>query len=163
MLKTDWFACPCCAKNDMDNKFLSMLDNAMVIAGFPFAINSGYRCKKHNLEVGGSATSSHLKGVAADIGILNNWYRFKILSSLIYVGFERINPKIKQCLFKEIGINNNFLYQGYKWKKIGDETAIAYGYAASDHISNNQWVIIDGLFLHVDNDVDKPREILWID
>lgn len=99
----------------MDEETLWMLDNAMSIAGFRFEINSGFRCEKHNTEVGGSLTSSHLKGVAADIRIINHWYQYKIVNSLILVGFERINLKKSES------------------------------------------------FLHVDNDKEKPREILWID
>lgn len=34
---------------------------------FPFHVNSGYRCKKLNKAVGGSDTSAHLQGLAADI------------------------------------------------------------------------------------------------
>lgn len=35
--------------------------------GHPLRINSGYRCPELNKEVGGAATSQHVKGEAADI------------------------------------------------------------------------------------------------
>lgn len=35
--------------------------------GKPIHISSGYRCPKLNKRVGGSATSAHLKGLAADL------------------------------------------------------------------------------------------------
>lgn len=35
----------------------------------PITINSSYRCKEHNRSVGGSKTSQHLLGKAADITI----------------------------------------------------------------------------------------------
>lgn len=37
------------------------------IISHPFHVNSGYRCKKLNKAVGGSDTSAHLQGLAADI------------------------------------------------------------------------------------------------
>ena len=33
----------------------------------PLTINSGYRCPKHNADVGGVKNSYHLKGIAADL------------------------------------------------------------------------------------------------
>lgn len=35
----------------------------------PIHINSGYRCKKHNAEVGGATESQHMLGKAADIWV----------------------------------------------------------------------------------------------
>lgn len=36
-------------------------------AGVPVTVSSGYRCPEINKKVGGSATSAHVKGLAADI------------------------------------------------------------------------------------------------
>jgi len=44
----------------------NVLDPARERLG-PIVVNSGYRCPKHNREVGGVANSQHLKGEAADI------------------------------------------------------------------------------------------------
>jgi zinc D-Ala-D-Ala carboxypeptidase len=84
------FACPCCGENKIKDEFVEKLDKAREIAGIPFIINSGYRCPKHNKEIGGSPTSSHLKGLAADIKTTNSRERFKILDSLLKVGFKRV-------------------------------------------------------------------------
>jgi uncharacterized protein YcbK (DUF882 family) len=46
------------------NKLLDPLREAW---GAPLSVNSGYRCPTLNKAVGGSVTSSHLKGEAADI------------------------------------------------------------------------------------------------
>ena len=35
--------------------------------GSPIKINSGYRCQKHNVEVGGVKNSKHALGLAADL------------------------------------------------------------------------------------------------
>ncbi len=67
-----------------------MLDAARKIAGVPFRINSGYRCEKHNREIGGSPTSSHMKGLAADISATDHALRFRIVYGLLQAGFRRI-------------------------------------------------------------------------
>lgn len=66
------FDCPCelGSGSKMDIDFLRKLDEARHIAKTPFKINSGYRTQAHNLKVGGRVGSSHLKGLAADIGYI---------------------------------------------------------------------------------------------
>lgn len=88
--KFEEFECPCCGQVDMDQLFLDTLTYARIIANTPFVINSGYRCPLHNAEVGGSETSSHLKGLAADIKVNNSRQRFLIINGLIEAGFTRI-------------------------------------------------------------------------
>jgi uncharacterized protein YcbK (DUF882 family) len=41
------------------------------IAGRPLTINSGFRCPKHNAEIGGEPLSVHLFGLALDIDGVN--------------------------------------------------------------------------------------------
>ena len=84
------FTCKCCNKNKTDIMFLMNLVRARRMAQTPFKINSGYRCENHNKTIGGSPTSSHLKGCAADIACTNDEQRQKILSALICSGFKRI-------------------------------------------------------------------------
>ncbi len=88
--KESEFACPCCGKADMNEGHMIQLDQARDLAGVPFRINSGFRCDKHNLEVGGKVGSSHVKGFASDIRADNSADRFLILRALIVVGFRRI-------------------------------------------------------------------------
>jgi len=88
--KTWEFACPCCGLNGMSIRFIDKLDRSREIAKVRFKINSGYRCAIHNKKIGGSDTSSHLTGLAVDIKAEDYKTRFKILQSLIYVGFNRI-------------------------------------------------------------------------
>ena len=54
-----------------------------------FKINSGYRTQKHNALVGGRVGSSHLKGLAADIGYNGSRDRYLILNALMEVGITR--------------------------------------------------------------------------
>lgn len=74
----------------MKKVFLNAIDSARGEAGIPFKINSGYRTPEHNKSVGGSPTSSHLDGFAADIACTDSHTRQKILDALWIVGFNRI-------------------------------------------------------------------------
>tara|TARA_R110000787_G_scaffold70091_1_gene155822 strand:- start:15945 stop:16298 length:354 start_codon:yes stop_codon:yes gene_type:complete len=74
----------------MDKDFLLKLDFARELAGIPFKINSGFRTKKHNQIVGGRFGSSHLKGLAADIGYTGSRERYLILHSLLKAGINRV-------------------------------------------------------------------------
>ena len=63
----DEMKCPCCGffvTNELLVKRLQQLRNKI---GLRIKVNSGCRCVLHNLQVGGSADSSHLRGLAADI------------------------------------------------------------------------------------------------
>ena len=92
------FKCYCCDENLINYELVKKLDKAREIANIPFRITSGYRCKHHNKLVGGSETSSHLKGLAVDIACNNSKDKYKIISALSQVGFNRI------------GVANNFIH-----------------------------------------------------
>ena len=68
----DEFRCPCCNKLPKDllllGNLLFMLEKLRTMLGDkPIIINSGFRCVKHNKEIGGVSNSQHLRGAAADI------------------------------------------------------------------------------------------------
>ncbi len=62
---------------------------AREIAGIPFYVTSGFRCWKHNREIG-SISDNHPLGVAMDVRADNSRQRFIILEALIKTGFKRI-------------------------------------------------------------------------
>tara|TARA_R100001143_G_scaffold30939_1_gene30033 strand:- start:4958 stop:5317 length:360 start_codon:yes stop_codon:yes gene_type:complete len=74
----------------MSNEIISMLDVVRKKYGKPININSGFRTPKHNAEVDGKVTSSHLKGLAVDIACTNSTDRFLLEGILREVGFTRI-------------------------------------------------------------------------
>lgn len=84
------FSCPHCNASEMNDSFLDRLDTARGTAGVPFKITSGYRCTQHNSAIESKSTSSHLKGLAADIHVVGTTARFNILRGLILAGFKRI-------------------------------------------------------------------------
>ena len=89
------FNCKCgCNTNLIEDDFMIALDNARRISGVPYRVNSGYRCKKHPLSIK-SPTSSHIKGIAADIKFTNGKNLALILSGLGGAGFERFGIDFK--------------------------------------------------------------------
>lgn len=88
--KPNEFNCACCGQNKMLPSFNERLDKARGYAGIPFSLNSAYRCLKHNRKIHSKDTSSHLKGVAADISATTSLQRYIIISALLRAGFNRI-------------------------------------------------------------------------
>lgn len=89
--KIEEFVCKCgCGQAPMSEDLLKRLDTARGLAGIPFRINSGFRCKKHNSAVKGSKNSSHLRGLAADIACTSDRDRFILVEALIESGFTRL-------------------------------------------------------------------------
>lgn len=70
------------AVGNLTNLVANVLDPLREAYGKPITVTSGYRCLKLNKAVGGSATSDHLKGCAADI-TAGSREENKILFSLI--------------------------------------------------------------------------------
>lgn len=87
------FECKCGCKMPLE-----VYENVIKLAGElqklrtyldrPIKINSAYRCKEHNSNVGGSKTSQHLLGKASDITVqsLNPAEVFIVIEDLIDMG-----------------------------------------------------------------------------
>jgi hypothetical protein len=82
-----WFkekelCCRCCgqlpplARANIEALVEHVLDPLRERYGKPIVVNSGYRCAKHNREVGGVTQSQHLVGEAADIKPTTNCTNF---------------------------------------------------------------------------------------
>ncbi len=78
--------CRCCGRgaNLVAPRLLTALNRIEADFGHPMTITSGYRCPKHNAEVGGSKHSAHLSGEAADLadpaGDLKKWMTADMLA-----------------------------------------------------------------------------------
>lgn len=71
--------------------------------GCPVRVSSGYRCERLNMEVGGSPTSDHCNGLAADIyfdDFENRWYEVVIFMLIMAIPFDQLI------------VYNNFLHIG---------------------------------------------------
>lgn len=61
--------CRCCGRLQIDGRLLDGLEDLRKRAGVPVIVHAGYRCPRHNQEVGGVQHSVHLQGMAADIAL----------------------------------------------------------------------------------------------
>lgn len=90
--KESEFRCPCCGKADIDPELIRRLEILRRLCGNrPIMITSGYRCAKHNAEVGGAHNSQHVKGQAADIKVK--------ISKGKYMDPERVAVKAREAGF----------------------------------------------------------------
>ena len=88
--------CGCGSGNIMQNLVLK-LEEVRVAIDRPMKINSGIRCLDHNRSIGSSDTSSHIKGIAADIGCTQMSDRLQLMSEFVKH-------------FKRIGIHKEFIH-----------------------------------------------------
>ena len=100
------FACKCCgqlpplARENVKALVSEVLNPVREKLGMPIVVNSGYRCEKHNKDVGGVRNSQHLRGEAADIHCQDN----ERLKQLI----------IENCKFDQLITYPTFLHVSYK-------------------------------------------------
>jgi uncharacterized protein YcbK (DUF882 family) len=73
------FACRCgCGEFIICEELIELLEEIRRRYGDPIVITSGYRCQKHNEAVGGSESSYHRIGQAADIAPTNIPYEQRL-------------------------------------------------------------------------------------
>lgn len=75
---------------DLEISLGRKLDNFEFYYKGDFVITSGLRSVEHNKKIGGSPTSSHLKGLACDIACSNSTERLLIIKTALDAGFVRI-------------------------------------------------------------------------
>ena len=117
-----WFkekelCCKCCgqlpplARENIEALVENVLDPLRERYGKPIVVNSGYRCAKHNREVGGATNSQHMCGEAADIRPTTNFTNYtnelKLLRQLI----------IESRKFDQLIVYPTFLH--VSWKRRG--------------------------------------------
>lgn len=73
-------------KNNVARLVDNVLDPLREAWGRPLTVSSGYRCPALNKAVGGSATSHHLRGMAADITTGNNADNRRLFQLIINLG-----------------------------------------------------------------------------
>ena len=88
------FDCQCgCGNGDIviSENLVFELECVRVHYGKPMRINSGIRCLSHNRKIGSRDTSSHIKGLAVDIGCRDMGTRLILVKHLLRDGeFTRI-------------------------------------------------------------------------
>jgi zinc D-Ala-D-Ala carboxypeptidase len=76
----------------MDELFMDMLVSLRERLKQPMSISSGYRSESHNIAIGGSTKSAHLKGCAVDI-VCSGHKAFEIVRLALELGFTGIGVK----------------------------------------------------------------------
>ena len=91
------FHCKCsrCSTTMLDERLVQILQQLRHHFNVPIRINSGYRCKEHNAEVGGVSNSAHMRGMAADIYVTG------------------IAPKVVAQYAEQIGVGCVGLYEDF--------------------------------------------------
>lgn len=124
------FCCKCGDKHDtlLDTTLVDMLEQIYATLNCSkIIVNSGYRCVKHDKDVGGTGAGQHTKGKAADIVCYDQ-------------NGNKISAKIVTCVAQDLGFNgigkindtatHVDVRTGSKW--YGDETV-----TSSRSITNN--------------------------
>jgi uncharacterized protein YcbK (DUF882 family) len=94
------FACRCgCESGEISMILVDALEYTRVLYGKPMRINSGLRCLSHNRKIGSRDTSSHIKGVAADIACNDSKTRLELVKHLLRDGE-----------FTRLGLHDSFIH-----------------------------------------------------
>lgn len=94
----------CCSTTKVDTELIDDLERIRKHFRRPVYINSGYRCTKHNKDVGGSGGSKHLNGMAADIRVKD-------------VKPETVAKYAEFIGMKGIGLYSNYVHVDTRTKK----------------------------------------------
>ena len=97
-----------------------VLDPAREVFGKAIAVNSGYRCAKHNAEIGGASRSQHVKGEAADIRAVDLSGNDLALENLEIARAIVKNGKWDQMILEDVpvsGIEPRWIH--VSWKRNG--------------------------------------------
>jgi hypothetical protein len=99
----DEFRCKgnsCCGHDlKITQKLIDTCEAIRVYCGFPITVVSGYRCLKHNIEVGSVIpNSAHTRGLAADLSFSDKPDSNRVLGNLIKKAYgEGKLPYLQYC------------------------------------------------------------------
>ena len=86
---TKAYPCPCCNMGGLQPATLAIVQKLdQLMQGI--IVTSGFRCERHNEQVGGSKTSSHRKGLAVDLRCRTPEERWNLLTNLLFLAVSRI-------------------------------------------------------------------------
>lgn len=86
------FRCKCgkCERLDVSDELLILLDKIRDCYGKAVKVTSGHRCPAYNKKVGSEPTSSHVKGLAADLVAEGGTERVELLHCIMVSGARRV-------------------------------------------------------------------------
>jgi len=82
------FKCPCCGETKIKCKLIIALEELRSSIHKPIKILSGYRCERHNHEIGGARQSRHLISDASDIYVPGLSLMRLVMTALCVKAFE---------------------------------------------------------------------------
>ncbi len=85
----DELKCSHCGKSGMDPNFMARIEALREQLGFPFPVNSAYRCPDHPIEARKSKAGAHSTGHAIDIGVRGE-KAHTLLDAALEAGFTGI-------------------------------------------------------------------------
>jgi len=85
--------CSHCGADDIDEVFMEKIEALREKLGFPFPVNSAYRCAEHPIEARKKAVGAHATGHAIDIGVSGEQ------------AYRLVDAAIRSGEFGGIGIN----------------------------------------------------------
>jgi len=83
------FQCKCCQCVKIHSELVRKLQRLRKSIKSSIIVTSGYRCERHNREVGGAVDSKHLYGLAADI-MCNDISKNELFIECMKIGFSKI-------------------------------------------------------------------------
>lgn len=89
-----------------------LLDPLREAWGSPINVNSGYRCKVLNTLVGGSPTSAHLSGYAADLVPSNK--KIREFKAFVVKWLKENNIAFDQCICETNSRGSQWVHLGLK-------------------------------------------------
>lgn len=103
----------------IDTDLIPILERFREYVESPVIINSGYRTRKHNIEVGGAPNSYHLYGQAVDIAFSKN-YKYLISPEMMCRFFYTLKVRgiIKYNWGVHIDTRRGIYHSGFSPKKI---------------------------------------------
>ena len=87
--KEEKLRCTHCGDSGMDMEFMQKVDELRHELGFPFIVNSAYRCPEHPIEFKKSSPGAHTTGKAVDIGV-SRANAYKLIEVALAHGCPRI-------------------------------------------------------------------------
>ena len=101
----DELKCTHCGKSGMDKDFMVRIEALREQLGFPFPVNSAYRCPEHPIEERKSSPGAHSTGQAIDIGVQGEKAHM-LLDAALQAGFTGIGVSQKGSLGRFIHLDD---------------------------------------------------------
>tara|TARA_R110000824_G_scaffold178540_1_gene358280 strand:- start:731 stop:1099 length:369 start_codon:yes stop_codon:yes gene_type:complete len=85
----DELKCSHCGESRMNESFMNKIEALREQLGFPFPVNSAYRCPEHPIEARKSSPGAHSTGHAIDIGVRGE-KAYMLLDAAVQAGLTGI-------------------------------------------------------------------------